>query len=359
MAQTTTPEAATVKQWDRKYWKDYINGNWFKGFMGTSSSAMIHVNEELTKQPGDAITFHLVNKLKNQATLGSSNLEGNEEDVDIRTHKVTIDQYRHAVKYPVFEAQKAAIPFREAHKDVLLDWNMELDRDKIIQSLASIDGINYDIASEGQKDTWSVNNADRSLFGNLLSNNTGDHSASLSNVANPVSADALDLMKRQAKAADPKIRPFRARKSVSSSDMYVYFAPSLIMRDLRKDPTFQLANQEARKRGKTNPIFSDADYVYGNIAIYEIEDIQTLPGVGAAGVDVAPSYLMGAQALLWAWGKRPSTVSDEFDYKDKIGLAVFQWYEIEKARFGTGPSDVDNLKDHGVFTGFFTAEPDV
>ena len=362
MAQTTTPTAATVAQWDAKYFKDYLNNNFFKVFMGTGSGAMIQVNEELTKKPGDSVTFHLVNRLTNNATTGSNTLEGNEEDMTIRTFKVTIDQYRHATKYPAFEAQKSAIDFRNAHKDVLSDWNMELDRDKIIEALGSKNGVAYGTATEVQKDAWLVDNADRVLFGAAKSNNAAnDHSAALAeidNTADQLDSDALTLMKRLAKTSSPKIRPFKAKKSIGGSDGYVLFAPSLLMRDLTTDSSFVQANREARQRGLKNPLFTGADYIYDNIAIYEIEDIGVISGAGAAGIDVAPCYLCGAQALSWAWGKRPETVSDDFDYGDKRGLAVRQWYEIKKALFGTGTGDTDDLKDHGVFTGYFAAVAD-
>ena len=48
----------------------------------------------------------------------------------------------------------------------------------IIQALASINGVNYAIATEGQKDAWLVDNADRVLFGAAAAGYT-DHSADL------------------------------------------------------------------------------------------------------------------------------------------------------------------------------------
>ena len=101
-----------------------------------------------------------------------------------------------------------------------------------------------------------------------------------------------------------------------------------------------------------------ADYIFDNIVIYEVEDIPTIEGEGAGGIDVAGCYLCGRQALAQAVAKRWTTVDEEFDYKDKQGVAVRTIYEIKKMLFGSGSGDTDDLKDHGVFTGFFASVAD-
>ena len=165
-------------------------------------------------------------------------------------------------------------------------------------------------------------------------------------------------MKRMAKTANPKIRPFRPRGDINSSDVFIAFVPSLVLRDLRADTTFIQANRDARERGKSNPLFAGADYIYDNILIYEIEDIPVLSGVGASSIDVAPMFLCGAQALGMVWAEQPITVTEEFDYKRYVGISIQQWYEIEKIRWGTGTTDTDDPKDHGVLTGYFAAVAD-
>lgn len=362
MADTSVATGLTVQQWDDKYFTEALNANIFKPYMGTKSNSIIQVKEDLTKKKGDSVTFALVNKLTGAGQTGSSTLEGNEEALDSRSFKVTVDQYRHAVRVPVLDEQFSAIPLRNAAKDALLDWNMELTRDKIITALGSINGTAYASASEANKDAWLVDNADRCLFGAAKSNNaSNDHSASLANIDNTndkLTASAISLMKRMAKTASPRIRPLKPRKGGVTSDSFIMFVPSLVLRDLTQDSAFLQANREARQRGKLNPIFAGADYIYDNVAIIEVEDIGVLSGVGNTGIDVAPVYLCGAQAVAMAIAKRPESKEEEFDYGDKQGCAVRQWYEIEKMTFGSGSGDTDDLKDHGVVTGFFAAVAD-
>lgn len=362
MAETYVPSGLTVQQWDDKYFREYLNQNWFKQFMGTGSSKMIQLQEDLTKKPGDSVTFTLVNKLSGTAKDANEALEGNEEAVDLRSFQVRVRAYDHAVKFKKFEAQKTAIDLRQAHRDVLMDWNMELDRDNIISALGSINGVAYASASDAQKDAWLVDNADRVLFGAAKSNNSAnDHSASLLNIdtsADKLTPDAISLMKRMAKTASPKVRPIRAKSSIGSSDGYVLFAPTQMVRDLAAHATFVAANREARNRGMDNPLFTGADYVWENVYIYEIEDIPSLGAVGNSSAVVRPCYLCGAQAIGMAWAKRPETVEEMFDYKRAVGLGITQWYKIEKMRFGAGVSDTDDTKDHGVVTGYFAAAAD-
>lgn len=362
MADTKAATGLKVQNWDSEYYKEALNANIFKPYMGTDDNSIIQVNEDLKKKKGDSITFALRNKLKNSATTGSNTLEGNEEDLTTRSQKVTVEQYRHAVLVPMLEEQFSAIPLREAAKGALLDWNMELTRDKIITALGSINGVAYPSASEAQKDAWLVDNADRVLFGKLKSNASSlDHSTSLANIDNTddkLTPDALSLMKRIAKTAAPRIKPLTPREGGVTSDSFIMFAPSLLVRDLSLNSTFLQANREARNRGTLNPIFKGADYIFDNIVIVEVEDIPVYTGVGAGGINVAPCYLCGAQALAMAVAKRPETISEDRDYKDKMGVAVRQVYEIVKLQFGSGAGDTDDLKDHGVVTGYFAAVAD-
>ncbi len=363
MATTTVPAGLTVQQWDDEYFVEYVNQNWFKKFMGTGVNSMIQVREDLTRKPGGSITFALVNRLTGEAKTQHETLEGSEEAAKLRSQEVTIREYAHAVRWKTYDEQLTAIDLRQAHKDILMTWNMELDRDLVIEALGSKNGVAYELASEAQKDAWLVDNADRVLFGATKSNaSSNDHSTSLANIDNTtdkLTPDAISFMTRIAKTATPKIRPYKVKNAIEKSDAFILFAPSLLVRDLEANTAFQQANREARDRGVDNPLFSGADYIWKNVFIYEIEDIPVLSGVGNGGINVAPAYLCGAQALGQAWAKRPTTVDDTFDYGRSKGMAIKEWMKLEKLRFGSGATDTDDPKDCGIVTGYFAAVSDV
>ena len=200
------------------------------------------------------------------------------------------------------------------------------------------------------------------LFGKLKSNlSAGDHSASLGNLDNTddkLTPDALSLMKRLAKTSSPKIRPLKPRQGFVTSDSYVLFAPSLLVRDIALNSTFTQANREARARGKLNPLFAGANYIWDNIAIYEVEDIDIDAGAGAGGIDVAPCFLCGAQAIGFAVAKRPQSIEEEFDYKDKQGVASAQCFNIDNMSFGSVSGGSVYHEVHGTATCMYSVVSD-
>ena len=56
-------------------------------------------------------------------------------------------------------------------------------------------------------------------------------------------------------------------------------------------------------------------------------------------------------------GRRQRTITKQqvFDYGDKHGVAIEAIYGIEKMQFGSGTADRDDLKDHGIVTGYFAS----
>ncbi len=353
MADTSVASGLTVQQWDDKYFREYLGWNKYAKYMGTDANSIIQVKEDLTKKKGDSVTFALVNRLTGNGVTGSNTLEGNEEAMDSRSHKVTVDQLRNAVRVPMLDEQFSAISLREACRPTLLDWSMEQLRDDITTALGSINGTAYGSAAEAAKDAWLVDNADRVLFGAAVGNNaSNDHSAALAQIDN--TADQLDsgmisLAKRRAKLASPQIRPFRVREA-GDEEWFVLLCNSLCFRDLRTDATILAADREARARGINNPLFTGGDLLYDGIVIREVEQIAVDSGAGAGSIDVAPNYLIGAQAVGVAYAMRTNTVTEVFDYEDKYGTAVREVRGIEKLRFGSGTTDTADLKDHGVST---------
>ena len=359
MADTTAATGLTAQQWDDKFFIEYLQENRFSRFMGRDENAVIHIKENLTKKKGDSITFALVNKLSNAAVTGASALEGNEEAMVSRSHKITVDKRRNGVRVAEIEEQQSSIELRDAARATLKDWAMEDTRDLVISSLGAINGVAYGSASEGNKDAWLVDNADRALFGAVKSNNAAnDHSAALltiDNTADKLTSSALSLMKRMALQSAPKIRPITVS---GGKRFFVAFAGNRTFRDLKTDTALTQAQREVVLRMQNVKLFEGGDLEWDGIIVHEIDDIPVLSGVGAGGIDVSPVYLCGAQSLGLAWAKRWRSVTEKFDYGDKHGVAMEAIYDVDKLTFGSGAGDTDDLKDHGIVTGYFAAVDD-
>ena len=361
MAQTAAATGLTPQQWDDKFFVEYLRNNPFKAYMGTSETDIIQVKRDLSKKKGDSLTYALVNRFTGSANDGSTKLEGNEEAGTSRSHKLTVALRRNAFSTTEMEEQKSAIPLRDAFKAQMREWAMTQDIQRVVDQLYSKNGVAYASATETQKDAWLVDNADRVLFGDAKSNNAAnDHSAALAAITSSMtlSAASLSLMKRIALSADPKIRP--VFDEGVNKRRYIVFAHPLCFRDLKADPVITQAQREVQLSNQNSKLFQGGDIEWDGMIVHEVDDMTTLTGVGAAGIDVGGVFLCGAQALglgvAMPWQTREKK---EDDYGNEQGVAIVTIDGLDKMTFGTNAStDTGDLKDHGVVTGYFPAVAD-
>ena len=353
MAETTVPTALQVEQWESTFWNTYIQTSPFKPLMGKSEGAVIQVKEKLGTMPGDKITFQLVSRLTNAATTGSSTLEGNEEDLTQRSMSVVVNKRRNGVRIPEMSEQQSAISLREAARVALQDWAMEDTRDMIIAELGALNGTLFAARTAAIADAWLVDNADRVVFGAGVGSFT-DMSADLAllDTTNDIfNFGNLDRMILKAKTASPKIRPMR--DSGNGKRYYVAFANPHAFKNLRDSlDTEVLASTVVEM--EASKLFEGGDILWNGCIVKEVDEMPIYANLGdAATTEVTPAYLCGAQAISVAYAKRWRSRTQEFDYGDKFGVAIDSIYGVEKNRFGTGVGDTDDLKDHGVVTGYF------
>jgi hypothetical protein len=362
MAQTTAAER--VVQWEDKFFSEYVRTNRFKRYMGTDENAIIQIKENLTKTKGDAITINLVGALDASAgpNNGSTTLVGNEKAMPNDGHKITVAVVRDAVTVNELEEQAAPIDILNAGKVALKDLCMRYLRNAIVSALSTINGVAYGSASAGQKDAWLVDNADRVLFGAAKSNNAANvHATSLSNVDavnDKLTGPVVELAKRMAQTAKTAngdgIRPYTYGED---EETFVMFAPSVAFRDLR---AWMVANGKwdtALERGPANPLFSGPNSIlWDGVIVREIPEMPLLTGVGAAGINVAPCFLCGAQAIGIAWAQRTkTTIKKEDDYGYNKGVGFQEIRGIEKIQWGQGGVDA---KDWGVATVYVSGVAD-
>lgn len=360
MTDTTPATGLVVQQWEDKFFSEYLHDGGFKPLMGTNENSVIQVKEDLTKKAGDSITIALVNRLNNAAVTGVSTLEGNEEDMASRSMRIYVDKRRNAVRIAEMSEQKSAISLRQAARATLLDWSMEDTRDLVIEALGSLNGTKFVDRTAAIGDAWLVDNSDRVVFGAAAAGFT-DLSADLAlldTTADLFNATALDAMVLKAKTCNPKIRPMR--DPGNGKRYYVVFANPHAFKNLRDSiDTEVLAATSVQ--AEASKLFEGGDIMWNGCIVKETDNIPIYGGLGTdpdgAGAlppgPVTPVYLCGAQALAVAYAKRWRTVTEEFDYGDKYGVAVEGIYGVRKIIFGKGAGDTDDLVDHGVVTGFF------
>lgn len=348
----------TPQQWDSEFYSEYVRENQFFPLMGTDENAIIQVKEDLARRPGDRITFAFVGRLVGAGVRGSQVLRGNEEILNDRSMVVRIIPIRHAVAIDKWQAKKSAIDKRQAARAALKNWAVELMRGDTIQAMFSVNGVPYPVATAAQRDLWLTDNSDRVLIGDKRSNTTTTMATSLANLSatsGKMTRRTLELAKRMARAANPRIRPLRTRKG---SDSFAVYLHPLAFRDLRNDPEMREDLRMAAERGADNPLWSGGDLMVDGMVIKEEPEFISLPGP-TAGVKVAQGVLLGAQALGYAVAQRTESTEDVYDYGWENGVGVEEIRGIEKLQFGKSPTaDTGNLVDHGVVTMFSSVTDD-
>jgi len=178
-----------------------------------------------------------------------------------------------------------------------------------------------------------------------------------------LSGALVNRMKRSAKKANPRIRPYKLKDN--GTEWFVLFVGQEQFRDAQNDTDIKTANQNSRARENQgylkNPIFVDGDLLYNGVIIREIPELSIrLPvfyqTAGTGGIQVAPAFLCGQSAVAWCWGKMPMpTFRREDDYGFIRGVGIEMCYGVGKiAKLNL----TNNFKEWGIFTGFFAAVGD-
>jgi len=393
MAVTQTAPNNSLVQYRKKYWKEYRRENLFSPYMGEETTSIIQVLHEL-KDGGEQMNVPILGRLRGPG-VSSGPLTGNEEKLDSNGVRFWLDWARNAVLLSKKELHKSSFDQLEVVRPHLAEWSKLLIRDEIIialhaipsesppinlgsETLASygaytaagqrVNGVLYSAATAAQKNTWHTANIDRVQYGNTVANYVGgSHSASLANVSastGRLTAASLLLMKRRARKADPAIKPYMVKKG-GAQEYFVVFAGSNAFRDLSNDSVIISANTNARAREGNgmddNPLFQDGDLLYRGIIIREIPELEnfcTVTGAGAAGINVAPVFMVGQNAVAVCYGQMwKPTERKEDDYGFLKGRGIEAAYGLGKVfkRFQDNPNQ---LKDWSVYTAYFASIDD-
>ena len=322
-----TNNAGTKKLWEEELFRDVeIESYFVSRLMSEGANNVVQVQSDLTKSKGDAITFELVPNLSGDGVTEGQKLEGNEEGLNSYDYTITLGQYRHATRTNgELDVQRPAFSIPETSREKLKIWGAE----KIDKLLVA--------ALTGSFTKYLYRDGVAGAYSGTSSASTAKTALTAAN--SKLTPNFISAMRAWAKtggsAATWRIRPVK----IEGGEYYILLVPPAAMFDLRTDSTFQSFMKDAQERGKDNPLFKGAVAIVDQVVIHETERIALFTDGGGASVTGCHAAFMGAQALVWAWGKRPTTVQEEFDYKNEMGWA---WNMIAKAG-----KPVFNSKDYG------------
>lgn len=371
MSEVQLATASEKQVWRTQYIAEYVRMSGFLGYMGKTPTSIIQAIYDLQEQAGTTVNIPLITRLTNNGVTGSQVLDGAEEDLGNYNCPIVVDWLRNGVRVPKSTSFRTEINLLDAAKPMLKQWSGEKLRDDIIKAmLATVTTgsttVNLGDSSAANRNAYAAANSDRLLFGKLVSNYSATWATALGTnidtTNDKCTVDAMSLMKRIAKNADPHIRPF---KTETGREFYVAFHGARTFRDLKADSTMTAANRDARSRENggmnDNPLFQDGDLLYDGILHREVPEIDaiaantggtySLDGAGSGPCDVRPVFMCGQQAVGIAWGQEPTPRTDSTkDYGFRPGVAIEELRGVKKMAF--------NGKQHGMVSGFFAAAAD-
>ena len=380
MATTTVDSNNKLVRYTRQINREFVRGNMFSPYMGEELNAIIRIRNEL-KSGGQDMNIPIVTRL-NGPGVANTPLVGNEEKIDNYGMRLRIQWARNAVTTTKAEEHKDSADIFGEARPLLTDWGKELQRDELIAAMMAlpsetlptedsgtrVNGIQYDLATATQRNTWNVANSDRILYGASTANYNATHATALCNIDTTnvkFTASNLALLKRVAKNASPKIRPFTTEDGY---EHFVAFAGTNTFRDLKI--SLETINKDARAReGRgmdRNPLFQDGDQLYDGVIIREVPEISafvtnvwtTLKTAGDSSSRVEPVFLCGQQAAVFGWGQMAKpTFRKEDDYGFITGVGIEMAYGVAKM-FKKHPMTGSNLVQWGIATGFFSSAAD-
>ena len=171
MAVTTIQTNNKLVKYTQEINREYVRGNLFSPYMGTALNSIIRIKNEL-KAGGEEMNLPIVTRLTG-AGVSTGTLVGNEEQIDNYGMRVRLDWARHAVVTNKAESQKDSADIFGVAKPLLADWGKELQRDELIAALMAlpsetlpsagvrVNGIQYDLATAAQRNTWNANKIGR------------------------------------------------------------------------------------------------------------------------------------------------------------------------------------------------------
>lgn len=331
MAKTSfaTNDALTKKVWDENLFRDTVKMAYFTKFMGKNYTFLVHTKSELEKSKGDNVTFGIRMRLAGAGVTSGQTLEGNEEKLKTYNHSLSLERYRHATRdNGDLDRQRAMFEIDEEAEIALKEWGAE-----------KIDTLCFD----------AINSAPTTIFypvsGTFTKTGTVATATAAITATDKITPALITKSKiwaltggnrANSTSGQTPLRPIM----VNGKKYFVLLVHPDVMGDLKTDATFAQARREALERGKDNPIFSGSEAVWDGVIVHEHEEMPIATNWGAGGtVAGAKCVLMGAQSLVWAWGKKPKVVYEKFDYGEEHGFGWGMTAAVNKPNF--------NSKDYG------------
>lgn len=310
--QVNIPANLVPKVWAKKVWHEGVKDSYFDKFTATDGSNVVHKNKDLENVKGDSVVFGLMMNLTGSGVEGNrQKLAGAEDTLNIYDFTVNTKLVRNAVSRYEADDQRTQYDMLKEIKIALKQWLSDWLDDRLISRL-SYNPSNGEVLYASAAGTQSSITANDKLTTTIISR-----------------------AKRKAMMHAPKVQPIK----VDGMDKYIMLVHPWAARDLKDDPKWLAAQQNANLRGSKNPIFTGSLGEYDGVILYEYERVQT-GNIGASSANVCQNLLLGKQAACFAVSRPAKHIEQTDDYGNIAGNGIAFYGAVEKTNF--------NGKDYGV-----------
>lgn len=318
--QVNIPVNLVPKVWAKKVWHEGVKDSYFDKFTAMDGSNVVHQNKDLTNVKGDSVVFGLMMNLTGSGVEGNrQKLSGAEDTLNIYDFTVQTQLVRNAVSRFEADDQKSQYDMLKEIKVVLKQWLSDWLDNKLISKL-SYNPSNGEVLYASAAGTQSSITANDKLTTTIISR-----------------------AKRKAMMHAPKVQPIK----VDGMDKYIMLVHPWAARDLKDDPKWLAAQQNANVRGSKNPIFTGSLGEYDGVILYEYERVQT-GNIGASSANVCQNLLLGKQAACFAVARPVKHIEQIDDYGNIAGNGIAFYSAVEKTKFNGSDYGVINVMTGGV-----------
>jgi N4-gp56 family major capsid protein len=331
----TTNDTNAVKKWSRLLEVETLKATPIAPLIGTTANSIIHLKNELSKGPGDKVTFSLRMQLSGAGQTEGGVLEGNEEAMTLYADALYVNELRHAVRVKGdWSINTQRIPFdllMEA-KDALVDWTAKR---------LGVSFFNQVCGNTAQTNTIYTGNQAAVAPTRIIRAGgvAGDNNLTSSDT---MELKYIDYAKEAALLANPMIRPVR----VEGDDMYVCYLDPRQVTDLRRNTStgewLDITKATYQGSKAKNPIVDGSLGVYNNVVLRMAPDGMIPQGVNSttAVSNTRRAVFLGAQSAAIAFSKGGGATTynwreESFDYDDERGIAMRTLYGLKKCQFNS------------------------
>jgi N4-gp56 family major capsid protein len=359
MATTTfaVNDSMAVKLWSKKVAEAERDTSEVAKLMGESDDNIIQVKRDTSKGPGDQCTFALRARLSGKGFTSGQKAEGNAESLSFYSDAVVINELGQTVgvrSKNTIDAQRVPFDLREQGKEGLVQWWKDRKSVSVFNHACGNTLANTESATSGSvftgMNTVVAPSATRHIWAGSATTDATITSADTFTVS------LIDRAKERATVGNNIIRP----TMVGGMPKYVMYIDPAQVTSLRTNAGsggWLDITRAAMQGGEVtkNPIYSGALGEWNGVILRHSQDVTQGINAGAAVTTVRRAVLMGAQALVCAYGNSnsygPMTYrwSEElFDHERELELGAWTIWGCKKTRFDSADFGTLVVSTHAV-----------